>query len=67
MPKTFNEEDVRFLLGIECQRAGSQKAWAELHDLRPTYVNDVLLHKRAPGKAILAALGLRRIVNYVKD
>jgi len=52
---------------MECKKAGSQKAWAELHDLGPTYVNDVLLQRRVPGKAILAALGLRKIVNYVKD
>lgn len=44
--------------------AGSQRKWALRHGLSPQYVTDVLQFRREPGPAILAALGLVRVVTY---
>ena len=44
--------------------AGGQSAWAKQVGLTPSYVNDVLLGRRDPGPAVLAALGLRRVISY---
>lgn len=42
----------------------SQAQWAREHGISPGYVNDVLNGRREPGKAILEALGLERVVSY---
>lgn len=42
----------------------SQAAWAKKHGLSPAYVSDVINGRRDPGKAILEALGLERVVTY---
>lgn len=42
----------------------SQAAWAKKHGLSPAYVSDVINGRREPGKAILEALGLERVVSY---
>lgn len=44
----------------------SQAQWAREHGISPGYVNDVLNGRREPGKAILEALGLERVVSYRK-
>lgn len=44
--------------------AGSQSSWAATNDVTAAYVNDVLLGRRDPGKAILRGLGLVRVVIY---
>jgi hypothetical protein len=62
----LSEEEVRALLRAATQRAGSQKAWADEHGVSGAYVNDVLRGRRDPGDAILKALGLKRMVTYVK-
>lgn len=46
------------------EAAGSQRAWARQHGISLGYVNDVLLGRREPGPAILAALGIVREVRY---
>ena len=56
--------DVRALLRQECSAAGSQQAWAAAHRVSAQYVCDVLKERREPADAILAALGLRRVVTY---
>jgi len=43
---------------------GNQAAWASSRGLSVTYVNDTLHGRRLPGKAVLKALGLRRVVGY---
>ena len=48
-----------------CRAAGSQSAWAVSIGITPQYLSDVLNCRRDPGKAILSALGLRRVVAYV--
>jgi len=46
--------------------AGTAQAFAVQHGLSPQYVGDVRYGRRAPGPAILAALGLERRVSYVR-
>lgn len=48
-----------------CRAAGSQSAWAASIGITPQYLSDVLNCRREPNKAILSALGLRRVVAYV--
>lgn len=49
-----------------CEAAGGQAAWAERHDLSPTYVSEVLHAKQEPGPKILAALGLAKVTRFVE-
>jgi predicted transcriptional regulator len=49
-----------------CEKAGSQKAWAQSVGLSAPYVSDVIAGRREPGESILNALGLQRIVIYRK-
>jgi hypothetical protein len=35
-----------------------QSTWARAHGISAAYVNDVLAGRRAPGRKVLAALGL---------
>lgn len=47
------------------QRVGnSQVAWAKANGVSPAYVSDVLAGRREPGKLVLDALGLERVVTY---
>lgn len=45
--------------------AGSASAWAAAAWISPAYVSDVRLGRRAPGAAVLRALGLEKRVSYV--
>jgi DNA-binding transcriptional regulator YdaS (Cro superfamily) len=56
--------DVCARLSAACKEAGGQSAWAALHGVSPTYVSSVLHARIEPGKAILQALGLVRVVVY---
>jgi len=56
--------DVCRRLSKACKEAGGQRAWAEAHGVSPTYVSSVLHSRIEPGKAILQALGLVRVVVY---
>ena len=51
-------------LGRECEAPGGQAAWAKAHGVSAAYVNDVLRERREPGKAILDALGLEKVMTY---
>lgn len=57
---TLNDDHVRNDLRKACDKAGTQKAWAEKHGISCSYVTDVLAGRRWPGKAILDALGYER-------
>lgn len=56
--------DVCARLSKACRDQGGQSAWAALHGVSPTYVSSVLHARIEPGKAILQALGLVRVVVY---
>lgn len=43
---------------------GNQSAWARSRGISPAYVSDVLAGRRDPGKLILDAIGLERVVTY---
>ena len=60
----YTEEQVRGMLERQCKDAGGQKAWADLHNVTPQYVCDVLQGRRGVGVAIAEGLGLRRISYY---
>lgn len=59
-------DDVLNLLLAECEKAEGRKRWAEAHKLSPAYVSDVLNRRREPGKKILTALGVEKVVSYRK-
>jgi hypothetical protein len=63
----MNLYELRMLLRRRCDEAGSERAWALKHGVSPVYVGDVLAGRRAPGKAILATLGLVRVISYAKE
>lgn len=62
-----SEEQIRDLLREECELAGSQKAWADANGLSEVHVSDILRARRQPGEKILAALGYRKVVGFVRD
>jgi hypothetical protein len=47
-----------------CLNAGSERRWADFQGISPSYVNGVLRGRHKPGVAILAPLGLERVVIY---
>ncbi len=57
-------EPLRVLERAIEREGGSAKAWAKRAGLSRQYVYDVRSGKRAPGPAILLALGLVRVVSY---
>lgn len=60
----LSADDVRQRLSTECEAAGSQAAWARAHKVSSPYVNDVINGRREPGRAILDALKIERVVAY---
>lgn len=58
--------DVCGRLRAACRAAGGQQVWAQQNGVSPAYVSDVLNARREPGDSILTALGLRKVVRYVK-
>jgi len=64
-PRELSNADVRVLLKVECDLAGSQRAWAKAHGVSAAYVSDVLADRRNPGRSILAPLGLIETTRYV--
>jgi DNA-binding transcriptional regulator YdaS (Cro superfamily) len=46
------------------RKAGTAKAWAVQAGVSEAYVSDIRLGRRDPGPAVLAALGLERVVRY---
>ncbi len=63
----LTEDELRELLRAECEKAGSQTAWAQSADVSTAYVSDVINGRRQPGDSILRALGYKRRVEYVSD
>lgn len=66
MKKQLTLDDVTALLKRRCQEAGSQRAFAIDNDISPQYITDVLRGKREPGKMVLDALGLQKVVFYIE-
>lgn len=64
---TLDKMDVCRMLMDACRKAGSQAKWARAHGLSPQTLSDVLNAKSQPSDALLAALGLRRVVRFVEN
>jgi DNA-binding transcriptional regulator YdaS (Cro superfamily) len=60
----YTADQVRGMLERQCSDAGGQKAWADLHNVTPQHVSDVLLGRRGIGLAIAEALGLQSVTLY---
>lgn len=60
----LSQDQVRKRLKAACEDAGSQAEWARRHGMSAAYLHDVINGRRGVGKAILGALGLRRVVQY---
>lgn len=60
----INHEELVEMLRLECGVVGGQSRWANLHNLSPAYVSDVLNGRRDAGEGLLTALGLCRVVLY---
>lgn len=64
MSEPMTRKQLLALLRRQCDKAGSQKAWAKAHGLSTSYLSDVLTNNRAPGWKILKALGVTAAVTY---
>jgi hypothetical protein len=60
----MDKEQVLDRLRAAVEQSGSQAAFARAHELRRTYLSDVLCGRRQPGPTILDALKLTREVTY---
>lgn len=60
----MNNEEIKAKLAELVQLLGSQRAAAGQLGVSQAYLSDVLAGRRAPGPAILKALGLERETNY---
>lgn len=58
--------DVCRLLTEACAAAGGQKKWADAHGISSPYVSNVLNSRCEPGRAMLEALGIVRVIMYRK-
>ena len=59
--------EVREILRERCDECGSQALWGIRNNISPGYISDVLNERREPGPAFLTALGMRKIVTYVRE
>lgn len=46
------------------KRLGSQTAVAKMADVSLAYINDIKQGRREPGKSVLDALGIEKVVTY---
>lgn len=60
----MTSDDVRKELKAMC--AGNQAYWARHHGISPQHVSDVLAGRKEPGDKLANAMGLRRVVSYVR-
>jgi len=56
--------DPRAELDKAIKRLGSQTAVAEMAGVSIAYINDIKQGRRDPGKSVLDALGLEKVVTY---
>jgi len=52
------------ILKAECQKCGSQKAFAKQHGYSPAFINDVLNKRREVSENLARILGYQRIVSF---
>lgn len=61
----MDKADMLGLLNAAVRRHGSQAAFARHAGVSEVHVSHVVNAHREPGPAVLAALGLRKVVTYV--
>lgn len=57
MPKHVTKTALLKRLRQQIKEAGSQKKFADRHDMAQAYISDVLCHRREPGPKLYTALG----------
>jgi hypothetical protein len=60
----MNDTELLLLMQRRVEQAGSIAAWAAAHGLSSSYAHDVLRNRALPGKRILDALDVERVVTY---
>lgn len=60
----LTEDEIMERLQAAITETGSQRSFADKHQISLQYINDVLRKRRKPGQKILDALGIERIVTY---
>lgn len=65
--KTYTLQELVALLEAEVKQSESQKETAKKLGVSAQYLGDVLSSKREPGKKILDALKLRKVIKYEED
>ena len=66
MGRTLTEKAVLRRLRAECEKAGTQAAFAKRCGVGHSYVRRVLCGERPPCAAILSKLKIKRVVTYVE-
>lgn len=56
--------EIRKLLKIEIESAGSITVWSRRHGVSLPYASSVLAGRSDPGEKVLTALGYRKVVSY---
>jgi len=64
--RTLDAMGLFIELRRQVEKAGGASAYARKHGLSVSYLHDVLGAITAPGPLILDAMGLRKVVRYVK-
>lgn len=62
----MTSEELRAILSLAVEQAGSQVKWAELHGVTQGFVSQVLRGESQPSQKILNALGLESVTSYRK-
>jgi hypothetical protein len=62
--KRYTEAQARELLDEAIRKAGSQAAFADLHEISRQYITDVLKGRRDMSGKILEAIGLEKVIEY---
>jgi len=60
----LTEQQVRERLQAACDLAGGQRRFAEAHGLRESVISETVNARRAPGQAVLTALGMREVRRF---
>jgi DNA-binding phage protein len=61
LARIFDDGEVIQLLRAAVEREGNQGAFAKRHGIARSYLNQILNGKRGPPRAVLDALGLRKV------
>jgi transcriptional regulator with XRE-family HTH domain len=62
----MTRDELMKLIQQRVEQTGTQAALARELGITAVYLGDVLSGKREPGPKILDALGIRRVITYVK-